>query len=360
MKQRFNHQAMVVQIMDDGDVDGAIRHILEITKNDKAQRRRAVFDNVRTQIMKKEQYRSEEGYQQLKTLAMREDLSPTDRMKLQTLLFKPLHFIRWAQVCRCFLSDYDLQAELREIRIVKDPFYDFDCPVTIKSMVKEDTDEQVQENHNHQRKPREHYIFNTDEVTQMITTATEYIQQDIPWTRPCNSFRLLECMCLLTGRRKWELCSTLKIKAVPGNDYLAEVQGLGKSIKSRINDTWCIIPLLAPIHLIIHGITKLRMFAHEMGKYRGGIKLFPRMTHTHYRNVYADKAYEQRAINRFREDHSCSELEWKRSALNITMGIYTERYATMITDNNDIIIDRDPAIPNPHGGSPLNTQQDSV
>lgn len=327
---RFDHRQLIVQIMEDGDVEGAMAHILSITKGDLPKRRRAVFDNVRTKILKEEKYRNPEGYAQLEQLARRQDLNPTDRVKLQTLLFKPLHFIRWAQVHRCFLSDPYLQEELRNIRIVKDPFYEFDTPQNIKLMVSKSIQDGVMSNHSHKTRPRETYRYTNQEVDEMIQQAIDFIGQDLQWSKKCNSLRLLECLCLLTGRRKWELCSTLKIRTVPTFEYQAEVQGLGKNLITKLDPVWNRIPLLAPISVVIRGITNLRLCFHSMGKYEGGKKLFPRLNHTHYRNLYSEKCFELREINKFCEGDSCSKMEWQRRALHVTMAILADRYLTLL------------------------------
>lgn len=338
----FDHKEMAARIMDDGDVDGAIKHVLGMLSGKDNKTKYSTFRNIRAHILRQEHYRSEEGYQQLREMAMRENLNPTDRSLLQTLLFKPLHFMRWAQVCKRYLSDYDLQQELQEIKIVKDPFYEFDCPGKIKKMSKEDEAVHVATNHQHARKPREHYLFSSEEIDDMVRIATDYIKSEMDWTRKCNSSRLLECLSLLTGRRKWELCSTMKIKTVPNFPYQAEIAGIAKVIDYKKSDIWFKIPLLAPIDVIIKGITNLRVFGHIMGKYGGGSKLFPKMTHTHYRNVYADRAYEERQKNGFHADESMSALEWRRSALVLDMRTYCERYATMITDAKDNERDLEP------------------
>jgi len=342
MKARFDHQQLALRIMEDGDIDGAMRHILDITKDDNPQRRRSVFDNIRTKILKQENYRCPNGYQQLQQLARRDDFNPSDKIKLEVLLSKPLHFLRWSQVCKTFFSDFNLQQEWRSIRIVKDPFYEFDCPEKIKVLVQQDITSQVKENHNHNRKPREHYNFSEEEVDDMVKQATDFIHSNNNWNIRSNSLRLLECMSLLTGRRKWELCSTLRIKSTEESIYQAMVQGLGKNIQHQMgspDQIWERIPLLAPIDTIVKGITNVRLYCHQSGSYTGAKKLFPKMTHTHYRNVYADKAYVEREKNKFRDGDSCSMLEWKRSALMINMNTFADRYSTMVIHPTDTTSD---------------------
>jgi hypothetical protein len=336
-KPRFDHKELVHKIMEDKDVPGAMAHILQVTKGDQAKRRRAVFDNVRTRILKQEQYRDPEGYAQLQIFAMRSDLNPTDRVKLQTLLFKPLHFIRWAQVTRTFLTTPELQEQLAAIKIVKDPFYKFDCPENIKVLVMDSIREGITENHSHRKKPRENYRFTNQEVDDMIEEAQNFINQELDWKKRATSLRVLEALCLLTGRRKWELCSSLKIRTVNVSEYQADVQGLGKLIKTSFQEDWIRIPLLAPISTVIRGLTNLRLYPdHQMGRYVGFKKMFPKLTHTHYRNLYSEKCYELRETNKFCHGDSCSKLEWQRRALHVSMSILANRYCTMlITDESD-------------------------
>lgn len=331
----FDHKEMAVRIMEDGDVDGAISHVLAMLAGRDSKTKYSAFRNIRAHILRQEHYRSEEGYQQLREMAMRDGLNPTDRTLLQTLLFKPLHFMRWAQVSKRYLSDWDLQQELMAIKIVKDPFYEFDCPEKIKRASHTDEKMQVEQNHKHKRKPREHYIFTSTEIDDMVRTATDYISSEMDWSKRCNSIRLLECLCLLTGRRKWELCSTMKIKTVPEFDYQADICGICKVIAHKTGDVWHRIPLLAPVHLIIKGITNLRLMGHVMGQYNGYAKMFPKMTHTHYRNVFADRAYMEREKNGFHEDETMSQLQWKRLALVLDMQTYCDHYSTMLTDANE-------------------------
>jgi hypothetical protein len=347
--------------MEERDVEGAMAHILAVTQDDPAKRRRAVFDNVRSRILRQEHYRNPEGYAQLQQLAMRDDLSPTDRVKLQTLLFKPLHFMRWAQVHRCFLTDPDVQAKLAEIPIVKDPFYEFDCPENIKLLVNASIQDGVNENHCHKKKSAETYRFTPEEVNKMIEDAVTLIQQDLAWEKRSNSLRLLECLCLLTGRRKWELCSSLKIRTVKDSEYQADVQGIGKNLLGIFDDGWIRIPLLAPISVVIRGITNLRLYDHTMGRYNGFKKLFPRLTHTHYRDLYSEKCYELREINKFCQGDSCSQLEWRRRALNITMAILANRYSTMlITDERLESEDGQKAVAGQAGGPQEHVEQDPL
>jgi hypothetical protein len=359
-KPRFDHKELVVRIMEDKDVEGAMAHILEVTKTDPPRRRRAVFDNIRTRILKQEHYRSSEGYAELQQLCMEQSLNPTDKVKLQTLLFKPLHFIRWAQVHRSFLSDHNVQCRLRDIKIVKDPFYEFDTPENIKLLVTANLQQLVQDNHSHKVKPKEHYRFTVSEVDDMVQTATDYIQQELPWEKRANSLRLLECLCLLTGRRKWELCSTLKIRTVPDFEFQAEVQGIAKDIKSIFQEEWVKIPLLAPVSVVIRGITNLRLHPHEMGRYAVHAKLFPRLTHTHYRNLYSDKCFHMRHINKFCEDDSCSELEWRRRALHVTMSIIASRYSTMLITDERGFQEREDGMACEDGGPQIDVLEDTV
>jgi hypothetical protein len=301
--------------------------------------------------------------EQLRQLASRPDVSFEDKSRLHLLLGKPLHFIRWAQNNRQYIS-HEIAKEFKAIKVVKDPFYEFDCPDKIKSMVSIAASKIADKNHNHQRKSQDTYTFTQSEVDEMINTAISYVHStDVDFTKRSNALRLLECLCLLTGRRKWEIYATLRMKSHPHSDYQAMVCGLAKSLQMAVNNDWYAIPLLAPISTIIIGLGRVRMAVIETGRYSGYSKMFPKMTHTSFRDIYASQCYIRREINKFNQDVSCSKMEWMANALRIMRKDYANHYCTMlITDESvhhgDVRLEEDMA--DPDGGSPVCEQQDPL
>lgn len=350
-------KAVVHQIMEDGDPEGAIQKILTLTANERMKVQKAAFDNVRTKILKNPKYRSEQGMAELWELTHIAD------EKDATLLWDmiktwPLHKIRWAQTRSnsCFVSA-TLMERFRKIRIVKDPFYDFTIPDEIAYYAKLDVEKVINENHTHKTEAQEVYHFTDKEIDGMIDLAKEWCTADKQWTRPCNSIKLLECLALLTGRRKWELCSTLKIRSSPRSEFQAEVQGICKQFSDK-ETQWRNIPLLAPISIIISGLTRLRQFPHQMGKYNHGKKLFAKLNHSRARDIYSRRAYRDRAINGFHPE-SCSEAYWRSQALCNSLGVFGSHYTTTVIDQQQPQL-RDEAMECEAGGSCVDQQQDSI
>lgn len=343
--------------MEDGDPQGAIVKILHELANERMKAKKAAFDNVRTKILRNPKYRSEEGMEQLRALALRAE--GTDKTFLEEMVRNwTLHKIRWAQTRTSthFVSQALMQ-EFRKIRVVKDPFYDFVTPDEIVYYARYDTDKVIEENHTHKTDGNEVYHFTEEEIDSMISLSKEWCVADKPWTKCCNSFRLLECLSILTGRRKWELCSTLKIRSSPVSEFQAEVQGICKQFTESESD-WRSIPLLAPIDVVIAGLTRLRKFPHTMGRYNGGRKLFPKLKHSRTRDVYSRRAYRDRAINGFLPV-SCSEAYWRSQALCNSLGVFGTHYTTTVIDQQQPQLGHE-AMECEVGGPSVHEQQDSV
>lgn len=330
-KARFNNVQLSVQIMDDGDVEGAINHILGIAGNDRPLRIVKAFDAVRTRILKTDKYRCPVGNQELIRLRDLPTTSEKDKARMNEIIKSPVSRIRWAQSHYNLFEDSDLMRAFKEVRIIKDPFYDFKCPERIVVASALDKKRKIEEDHDHKTHKPEDYHFTMDEVDDYVKQAIEFCESDLDWSRRSNSLRLLEAIGLLTGRRKWEIASSLKIRSVPGFDYQAEVRGIGKKL---FESDWRKIPLLAPIDVVVAAISKARRHAHVQGSYCSGKKLFPRLTHTRYRDIYCARAYRDRKENGFHPD-SCSEIWWKKCALLSDLEQIANHYSTMVIDRDE-------------------------
>lgn len=318
--------------MDDGDATGVMAHLLEVTKEDRPMKRVAAFSAVRTKILRNEQYRHPRFTAEVTELILQSgSITPHDRERLAELIKSPLHTIRHVQTLRgCIFDSKELYTKFCKIPCVVDPFYDFVVPPELQEACRRDRQKRVKENHSHHYKPSKEYHFSMEEIAEMRTTAITWCGADQDWNKRVNSMRLLEALGFLTGRRKWELCQTLKIRSVPQTEYQAEVRGIGKKL---FDMEWRRIPLLAPLPVIVMGLMKVRRYAHTQGDYGCAKKLFPRLTHTRYRDIYATLAYEERDRNGFHPE-SCSELWWKSQALGNDLMTYTKHYATMVIDRD--------------------------
>lgn len=349
--------------MDDGDVTGVINHVLEVTKDDRPSKRVAALNAIRTKILRSNEYKHPQFDAKIQSMMRRDTVTSRDKERLTELLRSPLCAIRGIQMHRGTLFDSrELHDEIRRLSSVVDPFYEFVVPKELQDAARRDRQLQVRENHRHHHKPAQEYHFTTTEIKEMRTTACMWIESEQDWSRRVNSMRLLEALGLLTGRRKWELCQTLKIRSVPGQIYQAEVRGIGKKI---FDLEWRRIPLLAPLQLIVQGLTKARRYAHTQGDYGCAKKLFPRLTHTRYRDLYATLAFEERSLNQFHVE-SCSELWWKSQALCNDLLTYTKHYATLVIDRDasrqpvEPVEQLTPAVADSLGESRIDVPEDTV
>lgn len=330
---KFDHKAAIVQIMDDGDPQGVLARLPE---NLRPMAQYALIRNIRTRISRQSQYVNKSAYSQLAEWGANTNYSEKDRNRLRELLTKPGHTIHWLQSKKFLWDSFELQEKFRNLRVFWDPFYDFKAPESLKRLLSEDTKKRHAEQHQHKSKrPTEDYHFTEQEIDDMIATSVNLINSDLDWKVGANSMRLLEALCLLTGRRKWELCATMRMRSSPDSDYQAEVRGLSKTVAGILGeDEWHYIPLLAPIAVITRGISNLRRYEHTPGKYSAGKALFPKMRHTAFRDIYARRTYRDRHLNKFMPE-SCSENYWKSKALRIEFTTAMMHYSTMVIDRDE-------------------------
>lgn len=329
---RFSHVALAKQVMDEKDPQGAADHIMSIAGKEHPDKIIGAFKNVRVRIMNQPKYTNADGEQEAISLLSFPGLEEADKRKLEQLLLMPVSKRHWAQNFKVLFQNKELDTKYKAIKFFKDPFYDFKMQESVVKDCGWMQDERVVQNHSHTRKDQSNYHFSQEEIDQMINDAIIYCESDQDWSKRCCSLRLLEAVGLLTGRRKWELSSTLKIRSVPESDYQAEVRGMAKTLFAE--EDWRRIPLLAPISVIVSAISKIRRYHHVSGDYSATKRLFPKLTHTKYRDIYASKAYEQRDINKFHPE-SCSLLWFRSQALLINFQTCAAHYSTMVIDRDE-------------------------
>lgn len=321
-------------LMEDNNPEAAVAMVLQIKAGLRPLQIRQAFESVRARVLGNESYKIPNARELLKQL-FRDfpDMCERDQNLVRELAAGSLRQLRFAQNQYAPFLSSALNEAFKNMKFVKDPYYEFKTPEPILLASGEDLKQRIQEKHQHKiRKTKEDYHFAEEEIDDMIQVATDYCKIDQNWKIKSNSLRLTEALGLLTGRRKWEILSTLKIRSVPDNLFQAEVSGLCKRFR---DDFWYKIPLLAPIDVIIMGLCKVRQYtSHTQGRYSSCKMLFPRLHHTSYRDIYTKRAYRDRHINKFHPD-SCSELWWGTMALVSTLQTYTERYSTMIVDKEE-------------------------
>lgn len=326
---------LVLQIMEERDVSNAISYIHDFNSHKTPDKRFADFKNIRRLIQQNPAYHRKEAVEEI--LDISKEVEEPDKTRLVKLSTMGYGVISMAQNRSSTFKFKETFEALKRVKLFKDPYYEFVTPDNIVEQYKNYKSENIIRAHNHQKKPKNNYTFSEVEIDAMIDQAVKYINSEIDCSNKINSLKMMDCLSLLTGRRKWEIASTLQIKTSPNSDYQAYVRGLCKNPLSSLNGDpeWVPIPLLAHISVITSGILKARIYKHESGKYAYRNKIFPRMTHTEYRNIYQDRAYKDRHINKFLDGVSCSELAWKMQALCITLNTLTSHYSVLRIQDNE-------------------------
>lgn len=293
---------------------------------------KTLFMNTRQYILKNDDYMRVEGIAEILRLANDTDTNEIDKKRLTDLAgegMRKIHFaISTKQKC---LTDETTMDKLRNIKIVRDPFSDFVIPREMWKEVLSESRAVIKNRNHYQKQNGEKVQITMAEADEMVTKATNYITSGADWTKPCNAFRLLDGLGLLTGRRRWEIYNTLHMRCVPDNDYQAEVRGLCK-IHTHKSMEWSRIPLLAPYPLIVQGICQARKTTgKQMDQLRDGGLFGKSMNHTTKRNLYTELAWRDRETkNKFMiGDASCSPLYWRAHALGVTTRDLVNHYSIM-------------------------------
>ena len=341
--KRIRYAPILRKLMEDRDKDGAIAMIQEASGTTHGFHMVNFMKHVRERIAKDPRYLNPRCVHELLEIIKSPSTSTEDRKKLSNILETPAK-LRWMQVRKGCLEGPETFQKVCEIMVFDPMYYEFMPTPEMQQQCSNYRDTLIKINHQHKHKKQEEYSYTESEVDEMVQWASEFcLRDDLDWTVRKNSLNMLEALCLLTGRRKWELCKTLQMRSSPDSDYQALVWGICKDIKS--GQTERPIPLLAPIATIACGINKLRRFPHQKGNYLQGriSRRFPKMSHTFFRNIYTERTYRDRHINQFHPE-PCSKLWWCSQALCDTLKTYCEHYATATVNHHA-------ASPSPESGS---------
>jgi hypothetical protein len=289
--------------------------------------------NTRQRILKGDTYMRVEGVAEILRLANDPDTNEVDKQRLMDLSGKTMRDMHFAisQKKNRYLTNPETNDKLREIKIVREPFSQFVLPAEMWKTVTNEHRQRVSDRNHYQKKNGEQVQISMEEADAMVKKATDYITSGADWTKRANGNRLLGALCLLTGRRRWELYHTLHMRCVPDNDYQAEVRGICK-VHAHKAMQWIRIPLLAPYPLIVQGICQARKITgRTMDQLTSGNLFGKSMNHTTYRNLYTELAWRDRETkNKFRiGDEACSPLYWKSYALGVSVSDAVNHYSIM-------------------------------
>lgn len=335
---RIPQRQLMTRLMDEGDVEGVTATLLQLTADRRPVHRKAAFMNLRNKITRSGKWINQEGLQAIRNMSTRQDVPQRDRENLTKLLKYPACRIFGARQSK-FLSTTTLQEEFNAIRIFLDPLYDLKFPDELEAAASEDKTQTVTDHNMHKRKKRETYLMTSEEVAACVAKAKEYISQDLDWTKSANSARLIEAICILTGRRKAEIHTSLQLKSVHDQNFQADIRGVAKQVtKNLLNEPWKRVPLLIPFDELVKAVINARRFPWTgqascnttKSIWPGGRKL----THTHFRNIFSETAYAERHIvNKFYiGDNTCGHIQWRALALCISINTVACHYSAMCLD----------------------------
>lgn len=332
---RIRYAPIMKKLMEDRDKEGALQMIKDMSGSTHPFHITNFMKHVRERIAKDPRYLNPKCVHQVVELMKDTSISKGDFDKLASILENPSR-LRWLQVRKGCLDSWELHSKIADIKVFDEMYYEFIPDKDTTHGYSLYRAELVKSNHRHKHKDVERYNYSSQEVTTMVQQATDFCQrEDVDWKKRKNSLQLLEALCLLTGRRKTELVSSLKMRSSPISDYQAVVSGIAKDIKSGEEER--VIPLLAPISVVAAGIVKLRQYAHKTADYYQAkkSKLFPKMTHTMFRDLYCERCWDTKEINKFMPEQHCSKLYWCSQALCDTMSTYAMHYATAVIHHGE-------------------------
>lgn len=332
--KRIRYAPVMKRLMEDRDKEGAIQMLRDMSGSNHAFHIVNFMKHVRERIAKDERYINPGCVHEVMLIMKTPGLNEQDRQKLAEIAESP-RLIRWAQVRKgCFL-DPDVYARVCNIRVFDPMYYEFIPSPQLQTEMNEYKQRVLLDNHRHSRKNVERYNFTEAEMDDMIQRAKDLCEnEELDWSRRKNSLNMLEACCLLTGRRKWELCSTLQMRSSYVSDFQAVVSGISKDLISGKDER--VIPLLAPIATVAKGVVKLRRYAHKFGDYYQAkkSKIFPKMTHNTFRDLYCKRAWRDRAINQFMPE-DCSQIFWCSQALCDNLSTYAMHYTTAVIHHGE-------------------------
>jgi len=184
------------------DAAGAIAMVLEASKGHErpASKAAQVIGGLRGRILRNEDYRRQEGIDELRRLAQDPKVDFVDQKILQSFVHYPLHRLRWAQCNRRkLLTGEYAREEFNKIHFIEPAFADFKVPPAIMEAHSEYRQSLILKNHQHDHKDAAKYSYSEQEVDEMIQWARDFCENDeLDFTIRKNSLNMLEACCILT------------------------------------------------------------------------------------------------------------------------------------------------------------------
>ena len=318
-------------VIEDKDPEGAMEFLLgRYDVETQAKAIHSMHCGVRRAMLKDESNRRTEYETEIRQLiASLDPNNDEDRYTLTYLLTKPL--LEQQQIYKMkkpVLRDHIAQARLNKINPAIQLICDFKLPEDVVSHVMAYTRNARQKRMYHQD-GREYTMTRVD-MDRILAVAKRTIDvRTNPVQRPKQWCEYVVCCGLLSGRRTWEIVSTLEWDPLPDLPFQARVSGMAKSLEHEVMNQGhpeIDIPLLCDFDTFDRAMWELRGFRTLTGRcddkennIQAGLRsasqrLFGRViSHTEKRNIYSEMAFRDKENSKFMLD--CSRVAWVEAAL---------------------------------------------
>jgi hypothetical protein len=305
----------LVSLLESGRADEAVARLMSSFPNtpDGFFKMYNTLSYARQCFLKNEENRRPGYLQELQSLV--DVAEGEDKAKLEKLLVSPLAFQRrlFKQPNVTFDSD-EVEERFQKLDPCPADFDRFKLPSHVFEIYKREKERRRTERIMKRPEP-----LTPSVVNDILAKAKEVAVKEIKAAG--DYYAAITAIGLLSGRRNFEVVSTLRWEEVPSFPYQARVTGiLKKGVTAFIDgaEEEFTIPLLCPFELFDTAMGNIRAFRDvggvssdiegetaKVGIRRASIKVFGEaLGHTKRRGLYGNLVWEQRKINKFRPDVS--------------------------------------------------------
>lgn len=293
----------------------AYHQIRKIIYDDDANRNKYYFDRVK---------RFMEDY--------KDELTEEDMLKLKKLLRMPLYKQNQIEHSfKSYLSTKELSRKLREIRTCIAPLYAFTIPSDWKTQANMQVKSRREELQgvSASRENEGHFKLSKEALNMIISKARDIVESPNINKKVREYPNLVVSLMILTGRRLVEVCRTMTLLPIDGEEYQARVDGIVKRHEGQLGIISDTIPLLYPFQKIQAALESVRAFKSFSSNEECASRMASRATtatkrlfgcrlsHAARRNIYLEAAYANKEDeNHFLVgDHAVSKRQWMNMAL---------------------------------------------
>ncbi len=292
------------------------------------------YHQIRKQVYDDDNNRNKYYFDRVATFMedYKDELTEEDVFKLKRLLRLPLNKQNQIEHSfKSYLSTRQLSLKLREIRTCIAPLYDFKMPPDWKSQATRQVKarREILQGVSTTRENEGHFKLSNEQLMDIIIKAREIVDSPTITKKTKEYPNLIVSLMILTGRRLVEVCKTMTLLPVEGNEFQARVDGIAKRREDQQGILSDVIPLLHPLSKIQEALESARRHKQYTSNEECALKMAScttaattrlfgcRLSHTARRNIYLEAAYENKEKeSRFLVgDHAVSKRQWMNMAL---------------------------------------------